>query len=509
MSTKNKCLVSFDTDRIKDYIFATNSLKEIRGASAILVEVEERRAEALNIPQNDVVYSAGGSGAFFVENADGKAGELAKEIELHFRHETIIGSVTAVADSEIEEGEGWYRRLKAKVGKKMQQGKALNAELVSVPVQPYMRPCASCGQLAAEKRFHADQSGDLLCGACFLKRDCGTSERYEGYLKKFRAYPKTKPEWRQAELPNDLESLAEFDGSNYVGFIKLDGNRMGTLYDKIRKPEEDQLFSKGLKDLVEHLVYDAVLAHGRVKETINRVNGEDKIERWLPFEIVIIGGDDVMLFTTAEIAMSVTIEILQRFENEFPEVLRRAGLPIPNEKFSMCAGVVLCHGNFPLPALADIAEDLLKNAKKKASLIKYDSGVIDFQVITGSMIDLESARAVVPYHRPYTDKQMSLLLDHVRKIKQAGVPPSQLQMVYDACMSNSKVEGTMAALRMVGRFRNLNHQRVLKDFFMDPNFKEKDVAYWPWSRIEGERPFSAFVDLIDLYRFIPKGGPRE
>ena len=38
-----KYLVSFDTDRIKDYIYATNSLKEIRGASAILVEVEDER----------------------------------------------------------------------------------------------------------------------------------------------------------------------------------------------------------------------------------------------------------------------------------------------------------------------------------------------------------------------------------------------------------------------------------------------------------------------------------
>jgi CRISPR/Cas system-associated protein Cas10 (large subunit of type III CRISPR-Cas system) len=524
MSTNHKWLISFDTDRIKDYIFATNSLKEIRGASAILVNVEDQRAGALSIPKNDVVYSAGGSGAFFVENED-KARELAREIEIHFRQETVIGSVTAVTDSEIEDDdhkgeETWYKRLKTKVGRKMSQSKALKAELVSIPVQPYMRPCASCGQLAAEKRFHADQSGDLLCGACFLKRERGTSERYEGYLQKFRKYKGTNTEWRAAKLPDDLESLAEFDGSGYVGFIKIDGNQMGTFYDQIETREQDKAFSEGLKNLVEHLVYDAVLKHGRLKETLKRVNGDDKIEKWLPFEVVLIGGDDVMLFTTADIAIPVTIEILRRFEKEFQNVLNEAKLKT-DKKYSMCASVVLCHGNFPIPALADIGEDLLKNAKKKASLIKYESGVIDFQVITGSMIDLESARAVVPYHRPYTHKQVSCLLEHAWDIKNAGVPTSQLQMVYDACMSNSKVEGTMAALRMIGRFRNLNHQRLLKQFFSDSAFKDERVSYWPWSHIkreeieidgqkkELERPFSAFVDLVDLYRFIQKGGQRE
>ena len=34
-----KLLVSFDTDRIKEYIFATGRLREIRGASAILDEL--------------------------------------------------------------------------------------------------------------------------------------------------------------------------------------------------------------------------------------------------------------------------------------------------------------------------------------------------------------------------------------------------------------------------------------------------------------------------------------
>ncbi|RLC76109.1 MAG: hypothetical protein DRI61_13855, partial [Chloroflexi bacterium] len=36
-------LVSFDTDRIKDYVFATSDLKKIRGASALLEELNKEK----------------------------------------------------------------------------------------------------------------------------------------------------------------------------------------------------------------------------------------------------------------------------------------------------------------------------------------------------------------------------------------------------------------------------------------------------------------------------------
>ena len=38
---KSRFLVCLDTDKIKDYVFATNKLKEIRGASAILDELNQ------------------------------------------------------------------------------------------------------------------------------------------------------------------------------------------------------------------------------------------------------------------------------------------------------------------------------------------------------------------------------------------------------------------------------------------------------------------------------------
>ena len=95
-SQSEQWLVSFDTDRIKDYIFATNNLKEIRGASAILVKIEDQRIGTLQINDADVIYSAGGGGAFFAQDKL-NAEKLVQQIELDFRNKTGNAGITAIA----------------------------------------------------------------------------------------------------------------------------------------------------------------------------------------------------------------------------------------------------------------------------------------------------------------------------------------------------------------------------------------------------------------------------
>ncbi len=64
-------LVALDTDHIKQYVFSTDKLKEIRGASSILDrlnrQVMEELAKADDI-QATKVYANGGSGQFLVDS---------------------------------------------------------------------------------------------------------------------------------------------------------------------------------------------------------------------------------------------------------------------------------------------------------------------------------------------------------------------------------------------------------------------------------------------------------
>jgi hypothetical protein len=68
MSNLHQWLVCFDTDQIKQYLLATNRLKEIRGGSALIAQLDVERKNDLEqrYGENNVVYSAGGGAAVLV-----------------------------------------------------------------------------------------------------------------------------------------------------------------------------------------------------------------------------------------------------------------------------------------------------------------------------------------------------------------------------------------------------------------------------------------------------------
>src|SRR5215475_2110056 len=64
-------LIAFDTDRIKEYVFATDILKEIRGASNILDTLN--RQDMPRCVGGTCYYAHGGSGLFVVPTDDATA----------------------------------------------------------------------------------------------------------------------------------------------------------------------------------------------------------------------------------------------------------------------------------------------------------------------------------------------------------------------------------------------------------------------------------------------------
>lgn len=522
-----KWLVSFDTDRIKNYIFATNSLKEIRGASAILVEQDEKRAELL--PEADRVYLGGGGGAGFC-GSEYVANKLIQTIELDFRLATRTGTITAVAlPPEANAPSTWFGRRMAAASKQLKRVKAGKAELGLLPVEPFMRLCDSCGHLPAETRLDppSDLTGSLLCASCATKRERGWELRWHGYGKLFLQHARQFEFWQSENLqpPADLNALGELDGTGYVGFVAMDGNRMGRLLELMATPAAYGQFSRRLKDMMTRIIFEVLATKTR------------PIKGKLPFEIVLIGGDDVMIFTTATFAMTFAVEVMRRFEAESFGLLDDAGLlradlfddlrqawapeepPITaqepfyvNRKLTMAAGVAICHSNFPAPALVEIGEALQKNAKKKCGEnrgtaevpVKYEQGAIDFQVITGSAIDLDWARAEVPHNRPYLLSDMTALLDFARRLRREEIPRTQLQMVYDACHQPGRAAGTIATLHLLGRLRDQSQQELFKDVFArfcggNGNFPTQ----WPWVKAgtDGAPNRTALVDLLDLLEF--------
>jgi hypothetical protein len=473
MNEEQQWLVCFDTDRIKQYLFATNRLKEIRGGSALLRYLDERRREDLeNLYGRDkVAYSAGGGAAVLVPTEQ-EAEELIARVERNFRAATITASITGVFLPPGGDGEKFGERMRD-AGQHLRWAKALKAELTTLPIEPYMRLCDSCGQQPVVTRA-GDGSGDQLCCACDKKRRLGSSKR-------------------EAESPEDLDTIGSIASPpNYVGFIALDGNHVGNLLDRPQTIEQYRQFSDGLHDLTKDQTLAALERYGSPRKGI------------APFEIVLIGGDDVLLITAADIAIEVAKEIAEGFENRSSEsVLGPAGLSGERDKLTMAGGVVLAHADFPIPAMHTLAEALQKEAKKLCATHKYTEGAMDFLVVSGSDTDLNEMRRLIPHRRPYTLDEMKKLLKHIRDFKAQGFPTSQLQSMYQA-LFEGEVNAQLASIATLGRLGQRSDKtqyNLLKEFFSAFGVKF-DGQLPPWDVDKR----SALADLVELYPFIQVQG---
>src|SRR6266550_4347566 len=95
-------LVALDTDHIKQYVFATDKLKEIRGASSILDRLNREEMDRIvreEDPGAKTIYANGGSGLFLV--ASDKADEIREHIHREFHRKSVGGATVTFAVQDI------------------------------------------------------------------------------------------------------------------------------------------------------------------------------------------------------------------------------------------------------------------------------------------------------------------------------------------------------------------------------------------------------------------------
>ena len=499
MNAKQQWLVCFDTDRIKQYLFTTNRLKEIRGGSALIAELDLKRKRELEsrFGKKNAVYSAGGGAAVLVPT-EKSARKLIAEIERDFRKETVTASITGVC-IPLDANARRFGINMSQAGEELRRAKAAKAELSVLPIEPYLRLCDSCGQQTVVQQAN-DGSGDWLCRACYKKREMGGRKR-RGFFAEFAEWT-DRTIWTDETLADDLDGIGSVSSPpGYVGFIALDGNRIGDLLDKLPSVEAYRRFSDGLWDLTKKQTFSALAQYGKPRDGV------------APFEIVLIGGDDVLLITAADIAIEIALAIAEEFEEQSATLLRDAGLAQERQKLTMAGGVVLAHADFPIPAMHTLAEALQKSAKKLCAEHSYQTGAIDFQVISGGDTDLEVLREAIPHHRPYTLGKLRSLLKHIRQLKAADLPTSQLQAMYQS-LFRGKVNAQLASiatLGYLGRSADKTRYNRLRAFFAEFGV-QFDGQLPPWDeeleKKRGRRA-SALTDLVELYPFISAKGEVE
>ncbi len=443
MKLSRTTLLHGDVDAIKEYIFETSSLPQIRGGSQLLIECEDEIRRHIRENRGREIYCGGGS--FLFEVPTEQAASLAKEIQRIYLRKTLVVTVTVVHGDDMPPpfhatmlpSEGWAARLVktartpdsefastvAFLGANLREAKLRKTVVPFFETVPFGGRCETCGRRMAVQEVMRLEPGEnkqveivKLCPVCVKRHETGragggrrTRGKFNELFQRF-----VSPKARQAP---DLDHLVRSSRRKYLAFLYADGNNIGELLQKVKDQEEYHALSRALKKGTRNALFNTLK-----KVCEKPLRGES----YWPFEIVSVGGDDVTLLIQAGYAWEVAVEFLDRFEEEIQHQVKSKlgywpeGWP---QKVTAACGIVITDVKYPIHYSEQLANDLLRRAKNQAK--KDPTGpqsAIDFLWLPNPVITKKVEPLMVYYERqsceltarPYIlskARQMSILAE--------------------------------------------------------------------------------------------------
>ena len=391
----HRYLVLIDFPGIKHFVFGTDVASEIRGASAFLERwgkeqiVKELTGMAPDHTTWKTIYVGGGSGMFLVEATD--AQPLDRSLRLFaartaMETEGALSFAWAIVPYEDDDSFGLklaHAHTILSSRRTILDGPRLNT--VSLPL---LQECSSCSRpgVTSQHKRSSEDDWEWLCPACALKRQEGESLRMSRRVHRDRqesdtwqlltkAMQEKQPNLESVVPPRDLQAMAQKSGrSGYLGLVYMDGDSMGRALKSLKSPEEYAVFSRGVDSSMRQAFSDAVVR--LATKGYFGAQHEDDAHTELPLDIFLLGGDDLVVVTTANAAVPLAIEVARGFKKRTKQffedhgILRAQGSgaddPIPLA-LTASAGVALFKHNIPFHMVIYQAEQLLRSAKRTRS----------------------------------------------------------------------------------------------------------------------------------------------
>jgi CRISPR-associated protein Cmr2 len=285
------------------------------------------------------------------------------------------------------------------------------------------------------------------------------------YAQKLRQVGQVRP-------AQDIGELAQASKpARYIGFIYGDGNNAGRKLASLRTPDEYKAFSRKMDDDMRAATFTALARH---LEPSNVLDERGRPRTVHPFEIITVGGDDVLLIVPGSAALEIALTLGYEFERLQGDPTqtrdpfgRYRHLSHPNDynfwnympTLGLSAGVVIAPENTPIFFLRNLAEELLKSAKKRVRGHPELGGAIDFMVlksvtmVTDTIAQFRSQafggegpwvpRATA---RPYLWPELQGLLATTKKLQAANVPRSQLHRLRERLLEARHERGVMPSI---------------------------------------------------------------
>jgi hypothetical protein len=378
------CLVGLAAQRIKQYVFETPGLPEIRGASLILDAVVHQAAEevAEAIGRECILQRVASTLIFLApEPADWEP-----RLKRRFYAATQVGfCAAAAAEVALQDYLQHYGACMTRLLKALDADR-YRAELPTWECMPFETRCAYCRKRAATG-FTRSPDGDLMpiCPACDAKRDKGDADERrtageqllrDAGIENWRELL-TEPSKAFAGGLNEMvPDSDEAEQKKQVAFIYGDGSNFG----QITKNLDSLALSLQWTRRAE-LTVRAAVALALSRSMHDALRDQTTLQR-MPFEVLVIGGDDFSLFVWSRLAMRFCEQFVRLTDCEFEKGV--VGECIVGET-PICFGVgcLISDEKAPVYRVVEFTESrLLKFAKRGVKAHKR--GAIAFLYTTNA-----------------------------------------------------------------------------------------------------------------------------
>ncbi len=507
---KKKFIVVMDVPGIKKYVFGTDRLAEIRGASALLAELNKNTipallSEILNEDDFECVFSSGGAAQFIIHAEPATLEAAMKALQHVFNRESrgALKIIFGIAKYEEE-------RYSESLDQAFVQLKRMKDESPLVPCSllhtGFIRECDSCGGPGSQYINYAD-SEFLLCDVCATKLHWG---KKKGLWKNFSAFVETKNEdLQQFKRPNTFEEIGECSQGKkgYTALIYADGNAMGKLVRQIDHKDHFRFFSHVVDESITQACHEALY------ENCIPVSGV------MPANILLLGGDDLLVYMSANHALEFAIGVSKKFSDKtqrrfsenpfFSNLLNGKGLTVS-------LGIAYAKSHSPFSQIFTQAQELLSSAKRAGAKDPSAEGFfapsyIDFHITPQfNHLHVHHSRnnylhqydgQLKLYQKPYLLEDAERLLKCARELLHSGIPRTRLKRL-GYTPFEGKMNGTLDFLKLYTRSKpgkeRLAIRNAMESFGCVPNmpWKEPDD-----SADSQEWTTTMITDLMEICQF--------
>lgn len=452
----SRYIMTVETVKIKDFLFSTNKLRIIRGASYLLDYLNQIVVPEIlknnGVKKEDIIYIGAGNAKFFVDSED-IAKKIANEVKKAYKIKAPNSKIVAsFAKTEYKVG-GDNSKNKRKIWEDIDE-LAKNTAIEKSKGFPMMNldfigveKCELCGRnsaqisvenlerdleniglnvkdgrvildnyslkivdlidqitkltgISTDKEEKSEEKKQvkkgIICEECLRKLIFSNRVKDTESEKKISFYNNMKEEFNTIELGTEISDYE--NGKSFIGFMYSDGDGLGDFLKNISEEfKKESNNPKVEEDYLGFLNKFSETLDRNTKdallEAIKEIFAEKKDEKRFG-EFLIVGGDDVCAVFNPELVLELSEKFQKIFEKKMKDYIK--GTKAKDSSITSSSGVIIAKSKTPAFQLFEQALKLQKLAKAKRYEHSAKTGFIDFQVIgSEGCVDIDSFRKTI------------------------------------------------------------------------------------------------------------------